>query len=390
MSHTTVMVVAGEASGDLHAANLIKALKDLDPQIHYIGMGSMHLRAAGVELLVDSATLAVVGLVEVLAHYKDLKAALRTLQNALLERRPQLLILVDYPDFNLRLAATAKQAGVKVLYYISPQVWAWRKGRVRQIRQRVDMMAVVFPFEVPIYEAAGVPVHYTGHPLVDEVKTGMDSEQARVHLGLDPHLQVVGLFPGSRKSEIKRLLPTIAHTATLLLERFPQLQFILPLAPGLQRDQIESELKHAQLPVSLIENAIYEVIQSCDAIVTASGTATLQIALLNTPMAIIYRVAPLSYWIARWLIKVRHVGLVNIVLERSVVREFIQHDARPQRIAEEISRLLCDKAYSSQMRRDLAQVKRRLGKGGGSETAAKLAMQLIQSGKKLVFDNRQQ
>jgi lipid-A-disaccharide synthase len=378
MAHTTVMVVAGEASGDLHAANLINALKNLDPQVRYIGMGSVNMRAAGVEILVDSATVAVVGLVEVLAHFKDLKAALRTLQDALIEQRPELLILVDYPDFNLRLAATAKRAGVKVLYYISPQVWAWRKGRVEQIRQRVDMMAVVFPFEVPIYEAAGVPVHYTGHPLVDEVKTDLDLEQARRHFGLDPHRQVVGLFPGSRKSEIKRLLPTIAHTASLLLERFPQLQFVLPLAPGLQHDEIDSELKDAQLTVKLVENEIYEVIQSCDAIITASGTATLQIALLNTPMVIIYKVAPLSYWIARWLVKVRHVGLVNIVLERTAVREFIQHDAQPQRIAEEISRLLCDKAYSLQMRRDLAEVENRLGKAGGSEQVAILAMQMIQ------------
>jgi lipid-A-disaccharide synthase len=240
------------------------------------------------------------------------------------------------------------------------------------------MMAVVFPFEVPIYEAAGVPVHYTGHPLVDEVKTDLDLEQARRHFGLDPHRQVVGLFPGSRKSEIKRLLPTIAHTASLLLERFPQLQFVLPLAPGLQHDEIDSELKDAQLTVKLVENEIYEVIQSCDAIITASGTATLQIALLNTPMVIIYKVAPLSYWIARWLVKVRHVGLVNIVLERTAVREFIQHDAQPQRIAEEISRLLCDKAYSLQMRRDLAEVENRLGKAGGSEQVAILAMQMIQ------------
>lgn len=373
------MVVAGEASGDLHAANMIKAMRALDPTIHFFGMGSTHLRAAEVELLVDSATVAVVGLIEVLAHYKDLKAALHTLREALKERRPDLLILIDYPDFNLRLAATAKQIGIQVLYYISPQVWAWRRGRVRTIRQRVDMMAVVFPFEVPIYQTAGVPVRYTGHPLVDEVKTSMDSVQARDYLGLDTQCRVVGLFPGSRKSEIKRLLAVMIDTARLLGKKFPDLQFILPIAPGLRRDEIEAVLEDTGVSVVLVENAVYEVIRACDAIITASGTATLQIALINTPMAMVYRVAPLSYWIARALIKIRYVGLVNIVLERGAVREFLQHDARPETIAEEISRLLCDKTYAAQMRKDLTEVKKRLGKGGGSEEVAKLALEMIQA-----------
>lgn len=377
MPPRTVMLVAGEASGDLHAAHLVEALKALDPQIHFMGMGSTRMRAVGVELLVDSANIAVVGLVEVLAHYPELKSAMHSLRSALMERRPALLILIDYPDFNLRLAATAKQAGVKVLYYISPQVWAWRAGRVKKIRRLVDMMAVVFPFEVPIYQSAHVPVRYTGHPLVDEVVSDMNTEQAREQLGLKVDTQWVGLFPGSRKSELKRLLPILVQTAEILLERFPQLQFVLPLAPGLTRNDLDSGLDDVALPITVVENSIHEVIQSCDVIVTASGTATLQIALLEKPMAIIYRIAPLSYWIARFLINVKHVGLVNIVLNRRAVREFIQQDAQPQRIANEISRLLTDESYAAQMHQDLLEVRKKLGEGGGSQRTAKLALEVM-------------
>lgn len=369
------MLVAGETSGDLHAANLVRALKTINPDVRYLGMGSSYMREAGVELLVDSASVAVVGLVEVLAHFSDLKAAMTTLQEAIRTRRPDLLILVDYPDFNLRLAASAKQAGVKVLYYISPQVWAWRPGRVHKIRNLVDMMAVVFPFEVSIYESAHVPVRYTGHPLVDEVKSTLSPDQARKRFGLSPTHKVVGLFPGSRMSEIKRLMPIIVDTARLLRRRIADVQFVLPLAPGLRRDEIESRLQG--MDVCIAENATYDVIRACDAIITASGTATLQIALLETPMAIIYRVSPLSYWIGRWLISVRQVGLVNIVLGRPAVKEFLQYDAKPQRISDEISRLLTDDDYATQMRRSLRETKSKLGEGRGSERVARLADEML-------------
>lgn len=375
MSQATVMLVAGETSGDLHAANLVRALKKINPDVRFTGMGSNYMREAGVELLVDSASLAVVGLVEVLAHFPDLKAAMRTLREALQTRRPDLLILVDYPEFNLRLAASAKKAGVKVLYYISPQVWAWRPGRVHKIRSLVDMMAVVFPFEVPIYESAHVPVRYTGHPLVDEVKSTLTPDQAKQRFSLDSTNKVVGLFPGSRKSEIKRLMSCIVDTAGLLRKRIPNVQFILPLAPGLQRDEVEPRLQG--MDVCIVENAIYDVIQSCDAIVTASGTATLQIGLLEKPMAIIYRVAPLSYWLGRWLISVRQVGLVNIVLGKPAVKEFLQYDAKPQRISDEIARLLTDDDYCMQMQRTLRETKTKLGEGRGSERVARLADEML-------------
>jgi lipid-A-disaccharide synthase len=373
-----VMLVAGEASGDLHAANLVKALRELCPQVRCYGMGAGAMRATGVEILVDSSTLAVVGLVEVLAHYREIKVALSTLQAVIKTRKPDLLILVDYPDFNLRLAATAKWAGVKVLYYVSPQVWAWRPGRVKKIGRAVDMMAVVFAFEVPFYEKAGVPVRFVGHPLVDEAKPSMTRAQALGRFALASNGKVIGLFPGSRRSEIKRLMPVIAQTAKLLRTRFPRAQFVLPVAPGLDRKLIETYLDDTAPPVTLVEEAnIYDVIQVCDAIITKSGTATLQIALMATPMVIIYKVSGLSYWIARRLVTVKQIGLANIVAGKRVAKEFIQDEARPQAIAAEIECLITNKEYADTLRRDMTGIRAALGEGGGSRKVARLVTDML-------------
>jgi len=357
----TVMLVAGEASGDQHAAKLVIALKKLNPHVQFLGMGGKRMREAGVELLVDSTKLAVVGLIEVLAHYREIRSAFRQMQAAVRDQPPDLLILVDYPGFNLRLAATAKKAGVKVLYYISPQVWAWRPGRVKTIAKRIDMMAVILPFEVGIYDDANVPVHFTGHPLVDEVQPTMTRAQALTSFQLASERKILGLFPGSRQSEIKRLMPVLLESARILVKRFPDLQLILPIAPGLEREDFLPWLEQDRLPITLTQHAIYDVIQICDAIITASGTATLQIALLGTPMTIIYKISPMTYLLARLLVNVRHVGLANIIAQSPTVREFIQHKARPDLIADEITRLLTDRSYATQMRCRLLEVRDRLG-----------------------------
>jgi lipid-A-disaccharide synthase len=374
---TELMLVAGEASGDLHAANLVKALRRLRPDIHCYGMGAGNMRAAGVEILVDSSELAVVGLIEVLAHYKEIKAALCSLQKIIRARAPDLLILVDYPEFNLRLAATAKQAGVKVLYYVSPQVWAWRPGRVKKIGRLVDMMAVVFAFEVQFYQKVNIPVRFVGHPLVDEARPSMTRAEAMNQFGLKPGGKIIGLFPGSRKGEISRLMPVLVKSSKRLSARFPDAQFILPIAPGLDRGLIETYVDRSELSVKLVQAQIYDVIQVCDAIITASGTATLQIALLTIPMVIIYRVSMLSYWIARYLITLKYIGLVNIVADRRLVREFIQNDAQPQAIANEIERLLTDEVYAETMRREMRAIRAALGETGGSQKAAQLALEML-------------
>ena len=371
------MLVAGEASGDQHAAKLVIALKKLNPDVRFLGMGGNKMREAGVELLVDSTKLAVVGLIEILAHYREIRSAFHHMKAAVRNQLPDLLILVDYPGFNLRLAATAKKAGVKVLYYISPQVWAWRPGRVKTIAQRVDIMAVILPFEVRIYDEANVPVRFTGHPLVDEAQPTMTRTQALANFQLEPTRKILGLFPGSRHSEIKRLMPVLLQSARILMTRFPDLQLILPIAPGLEREDFLPWLERDTLPITLTQHAIYDVIQICDAIITASGTATLQIALLGTPMTIIYKIAPLTYWLARLLVNVEHVGLANIVAPSPPVKEFIQHHARPDLIADEITRLLTDRSYAKQMRRRLLEVRNRLGTDENSIDIAVLVNEML-------------
>jgi lipid-A-disaccharide synthase len=371
------MIVAGEASGDLHGANLVRAMDKLAPGLSFIGIGGPHMREAGVDTLVDASEMAVVGLIEVIAHFDVISRAYLTLKKIISVNPPDLLILIDYPDFNLRIAALAKKAGVPVLYYISPQVWAWRVGRVKKIGRVVDRMAVVFPFEVPFYEKEGVPVTFVGHPLVDIVSPSMTRAEALDQFGLDDRRRTVGLFPGSRHGEIKRLLPTILAAAKLLNERFDDLQFILPLASSLTPGDINPYLESSGLPVTVIVDKGYDVMQVCDAIITVSGTVTLEIALMSVPMVIIYRVSPLTYAIGIRLIKVEHFGICNIVAGERVVRELLQHEAEPVHIADEIGHILTDPIYAAAIRSKLSTVREKLGSGGGSTRAARLALEMI-------------
>lgn len=375
----TVMLVAGEPSGDMHAARLVQELRRLAPGLRYVGMGGSAMRAAGVELLVDAGRLAVVGLVEVLRHWGDIRRALRTLSEHIRREPPALLVLVDYVEFNLRLAREAKAAGVAVLFYISPQVWAWRSHRVKLIGERVDHMAVVFPFEVPFYEAAGIPVTYVGHPLANRVAPSMDLEEARRAFGVDGARPCVALLPGSRRSELRRLLPLLLDSAGELLRRRPDLQFLLPVAPELPEEEVRRAVAARGLPVAVIgPGRVYDVVNVCDAAVTASGTATLEIALLQTPMVIVYKVAPLSYAILRHLIKLPHIGLANIVAGEAVVPELIQHEARPQRVAAEVLRLVEDEAAAARVRQGLARVRRLIGSEDGSRNVARLALAMLE------------
>lgn len=371
------MIVAGEASGDLHGSNLVRAALRLDPSLSFFGIGGERMRAAGVDTLVDSSEMAVIGLVEVLAHFDVIARAFLKLRKILTSDPPDLLILIDYPDFNLLLARVARKAGVKVLYYISPQVWAWRVGRVKKIARLVDRMAVVFPFEVPFYESAGVPVTFVGHPLADIVRPTMSRSDALDAFGLDPARRTVGLFPGSRRGEVARLFPVIMESAALLKARYPDLQFILPLAPSLTMADIGPRLAASGLAVKVVRDNIYDVMQVCDAIVTVSGTVTLEIALMGTPMVVIYKVSPLTYEVGRRLIKVDHIGICNIVGEERVVPELIQHEASAERIAAEIGRYLDDGAYARQVRGKLGVVKEKLGAGGCSEKVAGIIAEMI-------------
>jgi len=354
-----ILIVAGEASGDLHAAHIVRGVRERRPDVRFYGIGGKDMRAAGAEILIDSAELAVVGLWEVLAHRKTIFGALERMQRLLQERRPDLLLLTDYPDFNLRLAKTAKALGIPVLYYISPQVWAWREGRVKTIRERVDMMAVVFPFEADFYRRHGVPVRYVGHPLITEERPLEQARSAiRESFGLGDGDRVLGLYPGSRRSEIRRLLPVILQTARRVRERLPQVRFLLPLASTLSETDLEPwQAAIRDLDIPVIRSRTREVTAACDAIVTVSGTVTLEIALAETPMVIINKLAWLTWQIVRRMVKLEHVGLCNIVAGERLVPERLQHEATAEHITADLLPMLEDENVNRKYRQRLARVR---------------------------------
>ncbi|GAC1468121.1 MAG: lipid-A-disaccharide synthase [Desulfuromonadaceae bacterium] len=375
-SLSRIMIVAGEASGDIYGADLVSETLKIVPGLQFFGIGGARMREAGVETLVDSSDMAVVGLVEVIKHFDVISSAFRRLKRILLNDPPDLLILIDYPGFNLRLAKVAKKAGVKVLYYISPQIWAWRRGRVKKIARLVDHMAVILPFEAPFYQQAGVPVTFVGHPMLDLVNVIYDRSAAATSFNLDPSRKIVGLFPGSRRNETERLLPVIIAAAGKLKERFPDIQFILPLASTLHSDDIVPLLAAAHLDVTITRDRIHDMIRACDAVVSVSGTVTLEIALVGTPMVIIYKLSPLTYQLAKRLVKVNNIGLCNIVAGETVVSELIQDQANPSAITAEIERLLTDHTYHASIVSKLGEVRAKLGHGGASALVARLALSL--------------
>ncbi|MDO3379567.1 lipid-A-disaccharide synthase [Geoalkalibacter halelectricus] len=371
------LIVTGEASGDLHGANLIQAAREIDPGLSFFGVGGRRMEQQGCEILFRGEELAVVGLVEVAAHFPAIYHAFKQLERILRsDRRPDVLILIDFPEFNLRLAAKAKAAGIPVLYYVSPQVWAWRRGRVRTIAQRVDRLAAIFPFEPQLYEGLDIDVEYVGHPLVADLKLTAERDVYLLRHGLDPQRPVVGLFPGSRRSELKYIFDTIADTARLLRQKRPQVQFLLPVASSLKLSNFHERLLGTGLEIKMVRDNIYDTARACDAVVSVSGTVTLQIALVETPLAILYQMNPLTYAVGKRLVKVPHIGLVNIVAGKSVVREFIQEDAKPEAIGAEVLRMLEERSYRDRIVADLREVRRLLGEGGCSEKVARMASEM--------------
>ncbi|KKK77731.1 hypothetical protein LCGC14_2850650, partial [marine sediment metagenome] len=308
-----IFVVAGEASGDAHAGRMLSALRQQRPDIEVAGIGGDTMRQAGVNIVTDFSELAVMGLVEVLKRYRHIKGVFNQTVDYLKAEKPDLLVLVDYPGFNLKLAKKAHQLGIPVVYYISPKVWAWRAGRIKDIKKYVDTMLVLFPFEQDIYEDAGVAVSCVGHPLVDAVHSSMSQEEAKRHFDLDASSKVLGLFPGSRRSEVQALLPTMLAAAEKIQQSFPETQIVLPLAPGLQANLLNEMLASSSANVRVVSGGFYDLIKACDGIVAASGTVTLEIALMGVPHLIGYRVAPISYMILSRLVKIPYVGLCNIV-----------------------------------------------------------------------------
>ena len=355
-----VMIIAGEASGDLHAAKLVREVKEKNSDISFYGIGGRNMIEAGVETLVDSADLAVVGLFEVLAHWNTISGALKKMQHLLRTDPPDLLVLTDYPDFNLRLAKTAKECGIKVLYYISPQVWAWRQKRVFKIREIVDMMAVVFPFEESFYKKYDVPVRFVGHPLVDEVHASTDQATLRNEFLLDSDKPVIGLFPGSRQSEIKRLLPIIVESAKIIVKDKPSTQFVIPVASTLNEEDILPYFEGTEFDMRIIQHRSHDVMQVCDAIITVSGTVTLEIALMQIPMVVINKISKLSYFFVGRMLKIDHIALCNIVANKRIVPELIQNDAQANKIATTLLELTTNTKLRATIISELGDIKEKL------------------------------
>jgi len=366
-----IMLSAGEASGDRLGAGLAEALRRRHAEIDLIGMGGEKMAAAGVRLIQDSSEVAVVGIWEVLRHLPAIRRAKGLMESALVGEKPDLLIPIDFPDFNLRLAAGAKRAGVPVVYFVSPQIWAWRQGRVRKIRSLVRRMMVLFPFETEFYEAAGVPVTYVGHPVVDRAEGGLNAEQLRERVGLDPEREVIALVPGSRREEVERLLPPMHGAADVLRRRRPDLQFLVPLAPGLPRQVCERIVEADGIKnIRLHSGDFPDILSLCSAGVVASGTASLEAAAVGLPMVVVYRVSPLSYAIGRALIKVENIALPNLVAGRRVVPELIQGRCNAGAIADALARYLDDPEEVARVRRELGAIRRKLGGPGVFDRAA--------------------
>ena len=373
-----VLIIAGEASGDLHGSNLVKELMRQRPSLAVFGVGSRNMREAGVQMLADASAISVVGATEVLTHLGAIYGVYARLKRFLREERPDVLVLIDFPDFNILVGKVARKLGIPVVYYISPQVWAWRKGRVNTIAKLVRTMLVVFPFEVDLYRPTGVDVRFVGHPLADVVSSTLTRDEARRSLGLVAGKQTVALLPGSRTKEIAHLLPDMLGAARLLQVRFPDIQFVLPVAPTLDRGIIAGQVDRCGVPVHIIDGRVYDVLRASDAAMVTSGTATLETGLMAVPMVIVYRVSRLSYLIGRLIISVKNIGLVNIVAGKTVVPELVQDDVTPERIAGELETVLGDHDQHRRVEEELVRVRTVLGEGGASKRAAAAVIELLE------------
>lgn len=373
MKARKVMIVAGEASGDMHGGNLVREMHALSPELSFFGVGGKKMEAAGVRLIADVADMAVVGLTEVVGKIVAILRVMRTLKTGLKNDPPDLLILIDYPDFNLPLAKAAHKLGVKTLYYISPQVWAWRKSRIHAIRAAVDKMAVILPFEEEFYRKSGVDVAFVGHPLLDEVKTRLSRSEFLARAGLKGDAKTIAILPGSRKGEVEKLLPVMLEACRLISGTLSPVQFVLPLAPTLSLSFVEEMIGKSSIRVKVVEEDLYDAIASSQAAVVASGTATLETALLGTPMVVIYKISPLSYAVGKRVIKVDHISLVNLIAENAVVPELIQQDANPAMIAAKLKELIDNKPLRQEMQASFTRLRGLLGTPGASRRTAEIA-----------------
>jgi len=368
-----ILIVTGEASGDLHGAHLAKAIMALDPTTELIGIGGPSMRAAGVNLVPGVPQLDVMGLIG-LSAVRAMLQRVRAIRRVLKAEAWDLVVLIDNPGLNFHFARVAKAAGRRVLYYIAPQLWAWRPGRMKWIQRRVDHVVVILPFEPELYHRAGVRCTFVGHPLLDMVAAHYDRAKLRREFGLSESARVVGLLPGSRVSEVEMLLPVLLKTAAQLVLAEPGTQFILAQASSIDDNLIQTLLRDSPVPVQVVHDRASEVMALSDVLLIASGTATLQAAVVGTPMVLLYKTSPLTYRLARWLITVKWIGLVNLVGGRLIVPELVQEEATDERLCREVLHLLRDPSAYNDMKEGLRQVRQSLGEPGASSRAAQVVL----------------
>jgi len=370
-------MVAGEASGDMYGAEVARCLFKKFPGCEIYGLGGQRMRQAGVQLEGDISKTAVVGPFEVIGYLGALYGVFRKIAERIETEPPTAAILIDFPDFNLRLAKRVRHAGAPVFYYISPQVWAWREGRVKQIKQLVNKMLVIFPFEEELYRKAGVDVEFVGHPLMDMVRATKSKEEFCSAYRLDPKRPIVALLPGSRRKEVRYILPTLCESAERIAKEKPDTQFVLPIAPGLDRNLITSILKGR--PITIVTNDTYNAIRYSRAAVVASGTATLETALLGTPEVIVYRISPATWLLGKFLLKVRLFGIVNIILGEEVVPELFQDKMTAEAVTRMAVRLMDDVWLQSRIRGNYEKLRRQLGSGKVAERVANVIADRLQA-----------
>jgi lipid-A-disaccharide synthase len=364
-----ILIITGEASGDLHGAHLAKAMAARDPNAQLVGIGGAGMRAAGVTMIPGIPQLDVMGLIG-LSAVRFLIRRVLAVRRVLRAERWDLVVLIDNPGLNFHFARVAKAAGLRVVYYIAPQLWAWRPGRMKWIQRHIDHVVVILPFEEDLYRRAGVPCTFVGHPLLDSVAPQYDRSTLRAKYNLDASAPVVGLLPGSRVAEVSILLPVLLETASRLAATDPKTQFLLAQASSIDDNLLHALLRHSPVPVTVAKDQASEVMAASDVLLVASGTATLQAAVVGTPMVLLYKTTWPTYWIARGLVRVKWIGLVNLVAGRSVVPELIQNEATAERVWREVRRLLTDRQAYDDMTKGLREVRQSLGEPGASGRAA--------------------
>ena len=367
MPPTQILISAGEASGDMYAARLAKALR-ARADVHLFGMGGTRMREAGVELVADCAEVSLVGIVEIAKKLPALNRVWKRLVEESQRRNPRFAILTDFPGFHLRLARELKRQGVQNIYFVCPQFWAWRPWRANLVRRRFVRGLCIFPFEQDWYRARGVPADFIGHPLVGNVGAKRSRAEFAAFFGLDPAKPIVAVLPGSRAGEISHHMPPLVQSCHLIAKSHP-VQFVLALAPGMGASQVASYLK-PEVPLHVVEDATYDALGAADVAIVSSGTATVEAALMDTPMIVVYRLAPVTAAIARWLVRTPMFAMVNLIAGKRVVPELVQKDFTPSRVGDEVIRLLDSPEARAEMRRGLASVREKLGPPGAIERAA--------------------